>query len=135
VIKGKIFNLTERPAIGHSQNESARHNASAEQRRHTRDRVEAPAIMHIEGSPVAFLVTVLDVSKSGLRVSCSTAASAGKKVTVNFRGAIVSGEARYCRGISANDFNIGIEAASGSADLVSESGELDVTLMFNRPAR
>jgi hypothetical protein len=135
VTKGEMVDVPKRPDAGHSQDESARHNPSAEQRKHTRDKVEAPAIMHIEGSPVAFLVTVLDVSKSGLRVSCSTAASAGKKVTVNFRGAIVSGEARYCRGISANDFNIGIEAASGSAELVSESGELDVTLMFNRPVR
>jgi hypothetical protein len=122
----KAFDLTDR---------SATQTESTDQRRQARNKAEVPAIMQIEGSRGTFLVTVLDVSKTGFRVSCSTAASPGKRVTVSCGGATVSGEVRYCRDIGGNDFNLGIAAANGSAHLVSESGELDVTLMFKRPAR
>jgi hypothetical protein len=47
-------------------------------------------------------------------------------------GATVMGEARYCRGNGANDYNVGIEGKSGSPDLVSKSAGLDVIVMFNR---
>lgn len=103
-----------------------------EQRRHVRENSAAPAILHVEGRAGGFLITILDHSKSGIRVSCSAQLPEGRRVKITYRGATLSGVARYCRPVRSDEFHIGIEADTGSPELMSETGELDVSLMFRK---
>ena len=104
-----------------------------EQRRHDRESSAAPAILRVEGAG-SYLVTILDYSTSGLRVSCSAQIRSDANVSVICRGATAHGIARYARPVRADEFHVGIEATGGSPQLLNEAGELDVTLMF-RPRR
>ena len=101
-----------------------------EQRRHARENSAAPAILRVDGRPGGFLVTILDFSKSGLRVSCSSSVHEGRKVSITYRGRTLNGIARYCRPVTSDEFHIGVEADALSPGLTSDSGELDVTIMF-----
>ncbi len=67
-----------------------------------------------------YLITVLDVSKSGLRINCSTSLTTGTRVEVRCRGASVPGEIRYARDVGQNEFHLGVEATS----------EMDLTQLF-----
>jgi len=83
----------------------------------------------VDGNPGGFLVTILDFSKSGVRVSCSSSVPEERRVTIMYRGLHLTGIARYCRPVRADEFHIGVEADGGSPQL-SVSGEFDATLMF-----
>jgi len=104
-----------------------------EQRRHVRENSAAPAILRVDGHVGGFLITILDFSKSGVRVSCSSPVVEGRRVSIVYRGKNLTGIARYCRPVRSDEFHIGIEADGGSPDLISESGELDLTPMFRPP--
>jgi hypothetical protein len=65
-----------------------------------------------------YLITVLDVSKSGLQVSCSAAFATGTRVEVRCRGVRVAGEVRYSREVLPQEIHLGIAAdASEEMDL------------------
>ncbi len=90
-----------------------------------------PGVMHIEGRPGdAYVVTVLDVSKSGLRVSCSSALPIDTRVEVKCRGAAVLGDVRYSRNVGRDEFHLGIKAHDISAGARPEDGQLDLTVLF-----
>lgn len=100
-----------------------------ENRRSPRYNVEAPAILRVDGRAGPFLVTVLDVSESGVRVNSPTAFVSGTLVTLTCRGSTVSGEIRYTRSVDSG-FHVGILANSASDGARSESGEMDLTRLF-----
>jgi hypothetical protein len=100
-----------------------------EQRQNTRHNVESPAIMRVQGRAGPFLITILDVSESGLRVSCSSAIPAGSKITIICRGATITGEIRYARNVEQYAFHLGVEADSATAEAMSE-GKVDLTILF-----
>jgi hypothetical protein len=83
--------------------------------------------MRILGPPGgAFVITVIDISKEGLRVRCSRALPEGTRVEVNCRGTRIQGEVRYARGMSASEFHVGIHARTVSG----LSTEVDLTSLF-----
>ena len=57
-----------------------------------------------------YLVTVLDVSKWGLRISCSVEFATGTRVEVRWRGTNIGGEVRYTREVRVHEFHLGIAA-------------------------
>ena len=87
--------------------------------------------MRIRGKPdQVYVVTVLDVSKSGLRVSCTSALPAATQVEVKCHGAGVRGEVRYCRDVKKNEFHLGIKADGASSGAGPQDHKLDLTLLF-----
>jgi PilZ domain len=102
--------------------------------RATRYPVVEPGILRISGAVGdAYLITVLDVSKSGMRVSCSTALPVETQVEVQCRGSGVTGEVRYARNVGRDEFHLGIEVKNATAGARNEEGELDVTRLFQLP--
>lgn len=92
--------------------------------------VEASAIMRVQGRVGPFLVTILDVSVAGLRLSSPTQFPDGTKVTVVCRGVTVTGEVRYSRDVGRDGFHLGILAAAASGGAVSEAGHVDLIRLF-----
>lgn len=86
--------------------------------------------MRVEGRSGPFLVTILDVSKSGLRLSSPVLFPVGSKVTVTCRGAAITGEVRFTFAL-AGEIHIGIVAGSASAAAIDENGEMDLTRLFH----
>jgi len=74
----------------------------------------------------AFVITILDVSKQGLRIRCSRSIPAGTIVEVRCRRTQIAGEVRYARGLETNDIHMGIEAKG----VTGMEGEVDLTLLF-----
>jgi hypothetical protein len=74
-----------------------------------------------------YLITVLDVSKVGLQVSCSAAFATGTRVEVRCRGARVEGEVRYSREVRPQEIHLGIEADA------SEETDLAHLFQINKP--
>jgi PilZ domain len=99
-----------------------------EKRQYPRYPIEAPAVLQVEGRPGPFLVTVLDVSAAGLRLSSPVALPRGTKVGIKCLSRQLSGEIRYSRPMEASGFHIGVlvESVSGSA------GEFDLLSLFRR---
>ena len=63
----------------------------AEERKHLRYELEEPAFMRILGPPGgAFVVTILDISKQGLRVRCSRPLPEGTGVELRCRRTMIS---------------------------------------------
>ena len=86
-----------------------------EKRQSPRYRIEAPAILRVQGRTGPFLVTLLDVSSSGLRLSSPAAFAEGAKVTIKCLGAEVTGEVRYARPVDDGSFHIGVLACQRSS--------------------
>jgi hypothetical protein len=87
---------------------------SAEQRSEVRYRVEQPAMMRVLGAHVdVFLVTILDASRSGLRVSCPKGFAVGTQVEVSFAALKLPGQVRYVRLVEAGTSHLGIQVAAG----------------------
>lgn len=101
--------------------------SAMEKRQSPRYRIEAPGILRVQGRPGPFLVTLLDVSVAGLRLSSPTAFPAGSKVTIKSLGVEVAGEVRYSRLVEGAAFHIGILAGN-----VSGSEDLDLVRLFRR---
>jgi PilZ domain len=100
-----------------------------EKRQNPRYEIEAPAVLRVEGLPGSFLVTLLDVSAAGLRLSAPVALPQGAKVGIRCLGRQMSGEIRYSRPMEDSRFHIGVlvESVSGGA------GELDLVSLFRHP--
>ena len=96
-----------------------------EQRRSPRHQIEAPAIMRLDGRSGPLLVTLLDVSATGLRVSAPSALPSGAKVTIKCNGVEVKGEIRYSREIDGPKYHIGV-----LVDTATEEGELDLVALL-----
>jgi len=105
--------------------------ARSGQRAHERVVVKVPGILRIpEARSGTYLITVLDASKMGLRISCPIAIAAGTRVEVRFGGATVVGTARYSREMD-RDFNVGIEAHAVEDQARSQTEEFDLTSLLN----
>jgi hypothetical protein len=105
--------------------------ASENLRRHARHVVEAPGLLRLQETRGGiYVVTVLDVSKAGLRIVCPTAIPSGSPVEVKLHGARVFGTVRYAREVGY-EFHLGIEADRVEAPVgISAGPELDLTLLF-----
>lgn len=101
------------------------------QRRHDRYVVETPGILRLQNTRGGiYVITVLDVSKSGLRINCPTAVPYGSRVEVQCKGAKVFGTVRYTREVGY-EFHVGIEADLVEAPIgAAPSAELDLTSLF-----
>lgn len=90
----------------------------ADQRSETRFSIDKPATLGVEGLATTYIVTILDVSSNGVRVSCPEEVAEGAWVHVRLWDIDVPGEVRYTHETSAGEFHLGIRT---SAD---RSGEL-----------
>jgi hypothetical protein len=82
--------------------------------------------MHVE----PYLVTVFDVSRSGLRVRCTSGFPIGTEVTVSCGGADIFGTVRYSRMVFGDvEFNVGIQA-SRLTTKEGDANEMDLTRIF-----
>jgi hypothetical protein len=99
-----------------------------EKRQNPRYPIEAPAVLHVEGRPGPLLVTLLDVSSAGLRLSSPVALPQGTKVGIKCLSRQMSGEIRYSRPMEASGFNIGVQVESVSGS----TGEFDLVSLFRR---
>lgn len=105
-----------------------RHVSNIDLRVDRRYTVNLGGVLQIEGVPASvYVVTVLDVSKSGLRVSCPISVPVGSRVSVACWNTNISGEVRYTREVALDEFHIGIKAAGSSG--------LDLTLFLLPIAR
>jgi hypothetical protein len=101
--------------------------AKSEDRRHARYEIEAAGFMRIVDPPGgAFVITVLDMSKEGLRIRCSRALPEGTHVEVNCRRTRILGEVRYARAMNPAEFHVGIHATS----VLGLNSEVDLTVLF-----
>ena len=83
--------------------------------------------------------TILDVSKAGLRISCSVAIAADTLVEITCMNVTIEGTVRYARGCDPG-FNLGIEARCAiQAGNRFEGDDLDLMSLFppeaKRPGR
>jgi hypothetical protein len=102
------------------------------QRAHERIVVKVPGILRMpETHSGTYLITVLDASKMGLRVSSPIAIPAGTRVEVKALGAIVLGIARYTRDMDG-EFHVGIEAQAVEDQFQVQTEEFDLTLLLDR---
>ena len=90
--------------------------------------VDVGGVLRIEGVPASVYVgTVLDFSKSGLRVRCPIPIPVGARVAVECCNTQISGIVRYAREEAPDEFTVGIKAAG--------TGGLDLTLFLLPIAR
>ena len=111
-----------------------------QERRHDRFVVELPAIFRLRGnSRGSYLGTVLDVSRTGLRINCPTALLADTPVEITCINVTIEGTVRYARECDPG-FHLGIEAQSAvRAGKRFEGDDLDLMSLFplqaKRPGR
>jgi hypothetical protein len=80
----------------------------ADRRTEARYPAQDPAELEILSSPGEPLYgTILDVSRSGLRIGLPKRIDRGEQVKVKLQGNVIFGEVRYCRAVSGA-FHIGI---------------------------
>lgn len=92
-----------------------------EKRQSPRHQIEASAILRVQGRPGPFLVTLLDVSVSGIRLSSPSSFTPGTRVTIKCQGVEVAGEVRYARLVDGREYHIGV-----LAEAAPEGQELDL---------
>jgi len=92
--------------------------------------VDVGGVLQVEGVPTAvYVVTVMDVSKLGLRVSCPVSIPVGTRVEVGCCDTTIFGQVRYASEVGPNDFYLGIRADKNG------DGGLDLTLFMLPIAR
>lgn len=107
-----------------------------EQRRHDRHALQLPGILRIEAMRGGvYVITVLDVSKSGLRINCPTTVPNGSRVEVKCQGAKITGRVKYAREVGGQEFHLGVEADGANEAAMLPDGELDLTLLFRLSGR
>jgi len=80
----------------------------ADRRTEARYPAQDPAELEILSTPgVPLYGTILDVSRSGLKIGLPKRIDRGEQVKVKLQGNVIFGEVRYCRAVSGA-FNIGI---------------------------
>jgi hypothetical protein len=90
----------------------------AERRSEARYPTQDPAELELLPGPSEPIYgTILDVSRSGLRVALPKRIDRGEQVKVKLHGNVIFGEVRYCRAISGA-FHVGVRIQ----DLVRPSG-------------
>ncbi len=100
-------------------------------RRHRRFEMDMAGLLRISGiAGGIYMITVLDVSKSGLRIQCSRALDHGTRVEIQCHDFSIFGEIRYSRGMAADEFHLGIEATAVWTAAGKQSGELDLLHLF-----
>ena len=81
-----------------------------QQRRHDRYQVEIPGLLRLQETRGGIYgVTVLDVSRTGLRISCPKALASGTRVEIRCQNIKVLGTVKYSREVG-NEIYLGIEA-------------------------
>lgn len=83
---------------------------AADLRSETRYIVDRPALLRVEGSR-PYLITILDVSRNGLRVSCPEQLAAGIEVSIRLCNVDVPGEIRYAHIALDGEYHLGIRTA------------------------
>jgi hypothetical protein len=86
--------------------------------------------MRIKGVPEPHSITILDVSRSGLRIRCRTSVPVGTRVEVTWGDALVSGAIRYAREVVEDEFHMGINVDGVSREGLVDEREVDLTLLF-----
>jgi hypothetical protein len=90
-----------------------------ERRSEARYQTQDPAELEIlPGSRDPFFGTILDVSRSGLRIALSRRLNRGEQVKVKLHRNVIFGEVRYCRPVSG-----GFQAGVKIQDLVRGAGQ------------
>jgi hypothetical protein len=120
-LNSALSGVNSRPAI-----------SALDQRRSPRVEVEVSAIMRVDGKPGPFLVTILDVSANGLRLSFSDPFPAGTRVKITYRNVDLMGEVRYARALDRHVCNIGVLIDMTTGGCETETGELDLTRLFSK---
>jgi hypothetical protein len=106
----------------------------AQQRRHDRHQVEIPGILRLqEARGGIYTVTVLDISTTGLRISCPKAVASGTRVEVSCQSTKVSGSVKYARDVGTEIY-LGIEvdailSPTAHGD-TSDPAEIDLLSLF-----
>lgn len=90
---------------------SAAQRSVEELRTEVRYPVGQPAVLRADSG--LYVVTILDVSRSGMRVSCSKEFASGTNVHVRYAELEVPGEIRYARKLETGEFHLGIQVAPG----------------------
>lgn len=75
-------------------------------------------------------VTVLDVSRSGLRLQSACPVAIGARVEIAYEKATVVGEVRYCRESVTDGYRLGVSARSVAGEDGVRHSEMDLTLLF-----
>jgi hypothetical protein len=101
-------------------------------RRDTRYPVKEPCTLRVEGEDGIFLVTVLDVSRYGVRFSTSAHLQPGTPVELLCGGVPVQAEVRYVRNTGKDEYHVGVLARPHSQGPRDVDGGLDLTLLFAR---
>src|SRR5580658_3966826 len=84
-------------------------------RKDLRTAISVEAELRFVGTEDLHTVTILDISRSGLRIRSQILVPTGKQIEVIYRNVVVTGEARYAREIGPNEFNVGVQA-KGAAE-------------------
>ena len=103
-----------------------------QQRRHDRyTTVETPGLLRLQETRGGiYAITVLDISKSGLRINCPTAVPSDSRVELKVQGSTILGTVRYARSVGY-EFHVGIEAEVLQTAIGTTRGEeLDLTPLF-----
>jgi hypothetical protein len=95
-----------------------------------RYQIEASAVLRVHGKAGPFLVTILDVSATGVRLSSPTPFTPGTMVTITCRGASMTGEIRYARNVEDYEFHVGVRVDQASEGAMLEDGSMDLTRLF-----
>jgi hypothetical protein len=104
-------------------------------RKDTRHPVKEPCTLRVQGYEGVFLVTVLDVSRSGVRLSTSAHLIPGTSIELICQGVPIAAEVRYVRNTGKDEYHVGVLAQPHSPGPRARDGSLDLTLLFpaNRP--
>jgi hypothetical protein len=106
------------------------HRGQVSQRKDPRNSVSVGALMHTEGR--SLVVTILDISRTGLRVRCPIAVPALTSVEITWGEITVGGTIRYAREVEANEYNLGISAdVLSTADGPADMEGLDLNSLFD----
>ncbi len=82
----------------------------ANQRHEIRHPVHEPAVLKVGAAGCdVYLVTILDVSAGGLRISGPMRLPRGTRVEVCYSGINLPGEVRYVREVEPGDVHVGIQ--------------------------
>ena len=94
--------------------------------------VRIPCSLRTSGtSGHAVAATIVDVSRSGIRLQSPRPVARGTLVEVTCVAAHISGEVRYSREVSSDEFYIGV-LADANTHVPGQSGDLDLTVLKDR---
>lgn len=93
--------------------------------------VRIPCAIQVGDAP-PHQATIVDVSRSGLRLQSPQALERGAVIEVTCLGAHIRGEVRYSREVSSDEFYIGVQADAAS-HVLGQTGTLDLTAL-HKPA-